>query len=206
MKSLLSATLLATLLAPPVLAEQGAVEAAQSENPQATLEQRIRTYREQYDSRQEERRKLREEARKRHEARQQASAEKFDVWLERQEQRQEQLVKRREEMRNKAKADRDYLSEHHQELLEAALKRKDDMIKRLEEVRQRAADQKAMLAAHRAAMKGMPPEERRAYINEHREEIFGRDKDSRRPSGPRPPWMAGPHGQGMHAGQPPPEN
>jgi hypothetical protein len=81
---------------------------------------------------------------------------------------------------------------HHQELLEMALKRKDDLIKRHEEMRQQADARRAEIAERRAKMRAMGPEEWRAYMDKHYDEIFKQTDNDTRPFGPRPPWSTAP--------------
>jgi hypothetical protein len=179
--------------------DSAAAEAAQSEAAQADMEQKIRAYRELYDSRQIEQQKRREEARQRHEARKQAYearhkayAEKVDAHLKQQEERYSKTASEQETIRSRTQEDRDYLAKHHQELLEMALKRKDDLIKRHEEMRQQADARRAEIAERRAKLRAMGPDEWRAYMDEHYDEIFQRNEEGKRPLGPRPPWSTAP--------------
>jgi hypothetical protein len=73
-----------------------------------------------------------------------------------------------------------------------ALKRKDDLIKRHEEMRQQAEERRAKVAERRALLRKMGPEEWRAYLDEHYDEIFKRDDKDQRPLGKRPPWLTAP--------------
>ena len=95
-------------------------------------------------------------------------------------------------MRNKAEDQHNYLVEHHKEMLEKVLQQQIDAANRHEELRKQADERRKKLAAFRATMKNMTPEERRAYMDEHRADLFGPEPENRasaRPSYPAPPAL-----------------
>ncbi len=191
----------AAVPAPESYTPPGTVADMPSENLEADMEQRIKAYRELYDTRKLETLKQLEDARRRFEAREKAYAEKVEAYLKQREERLEQMAKHYDEQRQGIASDRDYLVDHHQELLQMAIDRKEAMIKRQEDLRNEAEERKARLASFLSAMEDMTPQERHNYINDHYKEMFDRSDElpGAYPGGPqsgplaRPPYGENPY-------------
>ena len=185
----------ASLLLSPVHAEEGEAGAVQAVAP-SPVEERIRAYRQRFDRRevQDEQRlaefeRRREESSKRHVAMQKYYSEKMQARLTMIEERQQQIAARHEAGRNRAQDRYNYLSSNSEDLMNKALDAQLEIAERHEEIRTQAEERHKKIAAHRDAMMSMTMEERRAYMDEHANEIFGSRGETRRPAAPqRPPW------------------
>ncbi len=184
----------------PVHAETVEAGAGQDASPgpaeqaRSPIEERIRTYRERFDQREMQRRLQRvqrdEESRKRREAMQKYFNKQMDARLTSLEKRQEAIARRHEAMRNSAQDRYNFLTRNSEDRLNKMLDEQLDIANRHEELRKQAEERHRRMAAHRDAMLDMTPQERRAYMEEHASDIFGRSESDRRPPvPPRPPGM-----------------
>ena len=96
----------------------------------------------------------------------------LNVWLRRQEDRQTRAAARHEALRNKAEEEHNYLVQHHEEMLDQMLRERVDFANRQEKIRKQADNRRKKLAVIRATVKDMTPEERWAYMEEHRADLF----------------------------------
>jgi hypothetical protein len=60
-----------------------------------------------------------------------------------------------------------------------------DIASRHEEMRQQAEERRRKIVAMRATLMNMSPEERMAYLEEHRDELFGEEAAPQPPARPR---------------------
>ena len=152
------------------------------------MEARIRAYRERFDQRelqrQEQRERRDEELRKRREAMQKYFNKQMDERLTRLEKRQEELARRHEALRNSAQDRYNFLTSNSEDMLNKILDEQLEVANRHEELRKQAEERHRRMAAHRDAMLDMTPQERRVYMKEHANDIFGPPASSRRPSAP----------------------
>jgi len=118
---------------------------------------------------------------------------RMDAYLKQREERLLSTVKQQETMRNRAEDRHNYLVENQDDILEKMLDEQVDIASRHEELRKQAEERRKKMAAMRATVMDMPPEERRAYMEEHRAELFGERPASQRPERPAPPaWVQNP--------------
>jgi len=133
-------------------------------------------------------------AEKRREARQKQQEARMDAYLKQREERLLSTIKEQEAMRNRAEDRHNYLVENQDDILQGMLDEQVDVASRHEELRLQAEDRRKKMAVMRTTMRDMAPEERRAYMEEHRAEFFGEQAAPQRPAGrPAPPsWVQNP--------------
>jgi hypothetical protein len=115
----------------------------------------------------------------------------MDTYMKQREERLAFRVRQQEALRNRAENQHNYLVENQDKILSDMLEQKIEMAARHEDMRKQADDRRKKIVAMRTALHGMTPEERRAYIEEHREELFGAANRMQRRHArpPHPPWM-----------------
>ena len=118
----------------------------------------------------------------------------MDAYLKQREESLLAKIKRQEEMRNRAEDRHNYLVENQDDILQGMLDEQVDIASRHEELRLQTEERRKKMAFMRATMRDMAPEERRAYMEEHRAELFGEQAAPQRPAGrPAPPsWVQNP--------------
>ena len=122
------------------------------------------------------------------EARQKQQQAQMDAFLKEREERLLSMVKRQEEMRNRAEERHNYLVENQDKIMEGLREEQVDIASRHEEQRLRAEERRRKLAVMRDTLRDMAPQERRAYMEEQREELFGEQAIPKRPARrPAPP-------------------
>ena len=126
----------------------------------------------------------------------------MDTILKQREERLTYMAKQQEAMRNRAEDQHNYLVENQDDIMESMLEQKVEVANRHEELRKQADERRKKMAVMRAAMADMQPEERRAYLQEHQEEIFAPRGHSRSRM-MAPPWAQQP--QRMVAPPPAPQ-
>ncbi|MBT8116961.1 MAG: hypothetical protein KJO66_03960, partial [Gammaproteobacteria bacterium] len=148
-----------------------AVEAA-GEEGEATMPEGHRQYREAMQQQRGER----AAARQWRGSRDRDRVARMEDWLKQQEERQQHAIQRYETMRNRAEEEHNYLVQHYEDMLNKALQDRIEVANRHEEMRRDAEKRRKRLAAFRVQLKDMTPEERRDYMDTHREELFGNDE------------------------------
>ena len=141
-----------------------------------------------YEKQQQEREAL---AAKWREARQKYMEARMDTFLKQREERLAFMVKQQEAMRNRAEDRHNHLVENQDDIMEGMLEEQVNIASRHEELRKQADERRRKMTVMRATLMDMAPEERRAYIEKHREELFGaRSAQSRAGGMPAPPPWA----------------
>lgn len=197
---------------------------AQPETPASPIEARVRAWRESFERQRKnsptvdestsrrqqeieaqmearrqawlkEREERRELAAKWREAKRKFREARMETWLKQAEDRQLRDISRHEAMRNQAEEQYNYLVENKDKLMEERLQQKIDAANRHEELRKQAEERRKELAILRENMKNMTPEERRAEIRKHYNELFGETETAQRmvPAS-RTPWRVPPPG------------
>jgi hypothetical protein len=125
------------------------------------------------------------------EAKQKRIEERMNTYLKQREERLLSTVKQQEAMRNRAEDRHNYMVENRDDILKGMLDEQVEIASRHEELRKQAEERRKKMAVMRATMMDMAPEERMAYIEEHREGLFGELDTPQRPAGrpAPPPWM-----------------
>jgi hypothetical protein len=96
-------------------------------------------------------------------------------------------------MRNRAEERHNYLVENQNDIMDGMLDEQVDIASRHEEMRLQAEERRRKMAAMRSTLMDMAPEERRAYMQSQREELFGEMTPRQRPTRPAPPpWAQSP--------------
>jgi len=157
------------------------------------------------------------------------SAEDWDVYrakreenlLKRAEEREARVAERYEELRKRAEEGDNYLTAHWDEMIEEAKKRREKMLeesrarqqkllKQHDEMAKRARERQLQIAGLREKLDTMSPEERRVYMDAHRElltEILGETGEEpwgfrQGPAGPRGgygrPYQLDPYDYGQY--------
>lgn len=157
------------------------------------------------------------------------SAEDWDVYrakreenlLKRAEEREARVAERYEELRKRAEEGDNYLTAHWDEMIEEAKKRREKMLeesrarqqkllKQHDEMAKRARERQLQIAELREKLDTMSPEERRVYMDAHREqlaEILGETGEEpwgfrQGPAGPRGgygrPYQLDPYDYGQY--------
>lgn len=121
------------------------------------------------------------------EARQKQREARMDAYLKQREERLDALVKQQEKMRNRAEERHNYLVKNQDDIMEGMLDEQVDIASRHEELRLQAEERRSKMATMRTTLMGMAPAERRAYMEEQREELFGEMTPPQRPARPAPP-------------------
>jgi hypothetical protein len=102
---------------------------------------------------------------------------------------------RREAYRKRMEARKQRYSEELQARVEKMEKREAELAAQLEKLHKEADERSRQLREYMDAMRDMSPDERMAYMEEHRDEVFGAPRDNmpgdfRAPA--RPPWAVQP--------------
>jgi hypothetical protein len=116
------------------------------------------------------------------EARQKVQEARMDAYLKQREERLAALVKQQEKKRNRAEERHNYLVENQDDIMEGMLDEQVDIASRHEELRLQAEERRQKMAVMRTTLMDMAPEERRAYMEEQREELFGERAMPQRPA------------------------
>ena len=103
--------------------------------------------------------------------------------------------RRRQAYLKRAEERKQLYSEKLQARIEKMEQREAELAAQLEKMHQEADERRQKLQEYRDAMQDMTPEERMAYVEEHRDEVFGssraeRPREYRAPA--RPPWTMQP--------------
>ena len=118
----------------------------------------------------------------------------MDAFLQQREERLDKMIKQQEAMRSRAEERHNYLLENQEDILKTMLEQQDDVAKRHEELRKQAEERRNKMTAMRATMMNMSPEERMAYMDEHRSEFVDEQSPPPAPAGrpALPPWIQNP--------------
>lgn len=118
----------------------------------------------------------------------------METYLREREEKLANYEKRQEQMRNQAEDQHNYLVENQDEIMQRILEQKVEVANRHEELRKQADARRKKMVAARAAMADMTPQEKMAYMQTHRQELFAAPEGmpARMPGGearrPMPPW------------------
>jgi predicted RNase H-like nuclease (RuvC/YqgF family) len=120
---------------------------------------------------------------------------RMEEYLEWRARRDAEREKRREAYRKRAEERKQRYSEELQARVEKMEQREAELAAQLEKMHKEADERRQKLREYMDAMRDMTPEERMAYVEEHRDEVFGssgeeRPREYRAPA--RPPWTMQP--------------